>query len=851
MSLAALLLLTLPAPQQPVWFPFVIPWDDSVKGTATDVGFLNEKPAGKSGWIVARNGVLVDSKTGKRRKFLGTNFTARAAFPDHQDADKVAARLAKLGFNIVRFHHLQNSWDKEIGMIWKQGREMLEIDPKQLDRLDYLIAALKKQGIYSNINLQTTRDYLPEMGFPESVKQLPWGFAKRVDKWDRKMIALQKAYAKELIGRKNKYTGLKYTEDPAIMVVEINNENSLVGAPWETLGGGLDTVPEPFRGDLQKRWNNWLAKKYSSDEALVKGWSKSTTPRGPNMLTPLNKWNFEKIDPAVMINVGSVEEEGAFYGAEVTKIGGPEWSLQTNIAGLTLTNGETYTLAFRAKADRKRSILVHAGLDKPDYHNVGLTHRAELDTEWKKFRLSFRVERAEPGHARVGMWLGSALGFVHVDELTLSPGSDDFAFPTGQSLASRTMAIPNGSGLEGQQMDFMDFLTETEAAYAKEMRTYLKNDLGYKGLINDTQISWGGLTGMVREAPMEIADNHSYYHHPDFPGSGWDEVNWTVKNSPMVYDFTERGLAELGGLAMYRVRGKPYSISEYNHPAPMDYRAEMMPLLSSFAAVQDWDVLYSFDYGTYGKGEPNDRVQGFFGIGSDPSKSAFYPSAAMMFRKGLIPRSAFEAILSLPPKPYETAKTAYAAWAEARWMPNLWTTRIGMEVGNVKVPTVKDVGPNSRPATIKLQEQVYVADAPGAKVAVGKLGGKSTSLQGATFAVKHFGNDFAIVTLTSCDALPLAKSKRALLTVCGRIENRNMGWNKDRTSVGKDWGQGPTQAEFVPLSATIKVDGPRQVWVLDGNGRRKKKIESQVKNGQLTFATSSTTPSLWYEIATK
>ncbi|HSI71828.1 MAG TPA: carbohydrate binding domain-containing protein, partial [Fimbriimonas sp.] len=591
MALGPLLLATLALnPQQSAFFPFVIPWDDAVKGTVTDVSFLNTKPAGKNGWILSRNGTLVEKKTGKRVKFLGTNFTARAAFPSHQDADKVAARLAKLGMNIVRFHHLQNSWDKEKGMIWKQGKEMIELDPKQLDRLDYLVAALKRHGIYANINLQTTRDYLPEMGFPASVKSLPWGFAKRIDKFNPKMIAYQKEYARQLIGRRNKYTGLKYTEDPAVMVVEINNENSLVGAPWEALGGGFDTVPEPFKTELRTLWNQWLAKKYGNNQELEKAWSASKTPKGPNMLTPSMPWSFEhqgdtRMDATPTNNVG--------FDANITNNTGPVWALQANITGLTMNNGDTYTVTFRGKADRKRPVTLQGTIDQPDWHGIGLNQRIDLDTEWRDYKAIFTVSGAEPGHNRVGFTLGDSIGRVNIANFSVSPGTDPFKLATGHSLGTSTVDLPSGGGTAAQAADFMDFLTETEAAYSLQMRDFLKKDLGYKGIVYDTQISWGGLTGLVREAPMEVADNHSYYHHPEFPGTGWDEVNWIVRNSPMVNDLGP-GYSELGGLAQYRVKGKPYSISEYNHPAPMDYRAEMMPLISSFAAVQDWDIIYSF-----------------------------------------------------------------------------------------------------------------------------------------------------------------------------------------------------------------------------------------------------------------
>jgi hypothetical protein len=99
-------------------FPFVIPWSDSTPGTATDVSFLNSKPAGRNGFIISRDGHFVESNTGKRIHFIGTNFAARAAFPSHADAEKVAARIAKLGINLERMHHMDNVDWGQSDSIW-------------------------------------------------------------------------------------------------------------------------------------------------------------------------------------------------------------------------------------------------------------------------------------------------------------------------------------------------------------------------------------------------------------------------------------------------------------------------------------------------------------------------------------------------------------------------------------------------------------------------------------------------------------------------------------------------------------------------------------------------------------
>src|SRR5437867_1022830 len=85
-------------------FPFVPPWDDASPGVTDLSGWL-PAPAGKDGPV--RAGADGHFHTGDRRiRFLGVNVCFAASFPRKEDADKVAARLAKFGVNVVRFHHM-------------------------------------------------------------------------------------------------------------------------------------------------------------------------------------------------------------------------------------------------------------------------------------------------------------------------------------------------------------------------------------------------------------------------------------------------------------------------------------------------------------------------------------------------------------------------------------------------------------------------------------------------------------------------------------------------------------------------------------------------------------------------
>lgn len=180
-------------------FPFVIPWNDAAP-TLLDLSGLNAKPAGKNGFIVARDGHFVESNTGQKVRFLGTNMTSRTAFPIKADAEKIAAHLAKYGVNVVRIHYIDQI-SPGITSVFRVTREgKREIDPEKLDRLDYLVAQLIRQGIYVDMNLHVARSYDEKDGLPASIKDISFG--NRVDHFYEPLIALQKRYARALIGRK-------------------------------------------------------------------------------------------------------------------------------------------------------------------------------------------------------------------------------------------------------------------------------------------------------------------------------------------------------------------------------------------------------------------------------------------------------------------------------------------------------------------------------------------------------------------------------------------------------------------------------------------------------------------------
>jgi hypothetical protein len=222
-----------------------------------DVSFLLDAPAGKHGFIQVKDGHLATGD-GQRIRFWGVNITdwskGSRQIPSKEDAPFLAATLARFGVNCARFQFLDLETPR--GLIDSHAQDSRTLDADQLDKEDFFIAELEKRGIYIDFNLLVGRPFKAADGVQDA-NLLRQG-AKGTSLFDRRMIELQKEYAQQLLGHRNPYTKLRYTEDPGIAIVEINNENALnIGFRG----------PSPFyQQELTEMYNNWLSKHRTSEQ---------------------------------------------------------------------------------------------------------------------------------------------------------------------------------------------------------------------------------------------------------------------------------------------------------------------------------------------------------------------------------------------------------------------------------------------------------------------------------------------------------------------------------------------------------------------------------------------------------
>jgi hypothetical protein len=846
--------------QGPGWFPFVLPWDDR-SATITDVGRLNPAPAGKNGFLHIKDGRFQDGK-GHRVRFLGVNLTFNANFPDKEDAKKVAARLRKFGVNIVRLHHM-DFFHAPGGIFDRRFKDTQHLDPDQLDRLDYFLHQLKQHGIYTNLNLHVSRHYNAADGL-EQTERLP-DLGKVVGYFEPRMIELQKKYARDLLTRTNPYTRTKYAAEPALAVIELTNENTLLGEAW---GSTLGNLPAPYRKELMRQWNAWLKARHRTTAALKRAWKVQGGP-GRNLLQNADftdgtkHWIMEQHQGAKgELQVAGSAPKGAagkVLRVAIDRLGDASWHLQLNQAGLDLTEGQPYTVTFHARADRPQAVHVGASLDQADWHGVGLGETVKLGREWKASRLVFTATRTRKDHNRLVFGLGQSLGTVELAGLALRPGVADL-IPKGASLEAGS--IPPGRPIAGAAgEDWLSFLMEVEKRFVTTMRDYIHKDLGARALVVCSQASYGGLGGAWRESLADFTDMHAYWQHPEFPRRAWDPADWRITNTAMVRD---RAGGTLPELARYRLAGRPFTVSEYNHPAPNDYQAECVPLLAAFAAWQDWDGIYLFDYNGDRDQWKSDRIGGFFAVHSNPAKMALLPAAALLFLRGDLAPAEGETRLLVPvgqiPRLLARKGPSIAPlWDEAGSRPlEALTQRLSVSFAPKEVPVM--VGRKFRPGAQKRSRAVrwqdagtdralFTVDAPASKLVVGFVGGRTVELDGWRLSVPKDAPAFAALALSAADGKAVKESGSLLLTAVGRVENAGMGWNKQRTSVGRDWGKGPTRAQGIVAEVRLATGGKKvSVHALDGTGKRKGSMPVRLSDGQARFAIGPGHRTLWYEV---
>ena len=240
---------------------------DIVAGSALDfsqMGFT-DAPAGKHGWLRNAGGHFeFENLPGRRQRFYGVNLCGTANYPDRALADVLVARFKRLGYNALRIHH------HDAGSV-QGSKDGLTLNQDSMDRLDYLLAAAIREGLYITTDIYVSRGH--------SIKWRHIG----IDRDGTMDIQLFKAlcavyepafenwaaYAKNLLLHMNPYTGRRYVDEPALPLISLVNEGGFF------MGWNRGVRDDPR---VLASWRAWLAAKRAADPSFAPGVSGDRLP---------------------------------------------------------------------------------------------------------------------------------------------------------------------------------------------------------------------------------------------------------------------------------------------------------------------------------------------------------------------------------------------------------------------------------------------------------------------------------------------------------------------------------------------------------------------------------------------
>lgn len=837
-TLCLALLGGLPARAQD-FTPFVIPLEVD---TSQAMWVKDYKPIAVDSPRLEASGGHFD-QNGRKVRIWGVNLCFGANFPTHEDAPKVAARLAAAGVNSVRLHHMDTSrWPAGI---WSRDGRTLE--PQALNRLDFFINELAQRGIFINVNLHVGHKHSEVLGLPATDRE----FDKIYGIFSPALIDAQKQYARQILTHVNPYRKVRYADDPAVAFVEITNEDSFF--MWDA-DETLRTLPPYYADILRGRFNSWLRGRHQSDEALAAAWGKGAEPLGDQMLqngalgdwtagqTAPKHWNLEQHEGCSATLSRSRDSRSDVMQIAIVKSNETQWHLQFTQGGLKLTQGRYYTISFDAAGQAPRRIGCTVSQAHSPWGNLGISRTVDLGTDLRTYRFGF-VATADEDDARISFAFSGEATPFQIGRVELRPGGQ-VGLAQGESLKAGNVELFRDNESTARIQDRMIFLAETEKAYFDDMRSFIKQDLGCKALVTGT-IVFGPL-GLYAQSDMDFVDSHSYWQHPSFPGRAWDSANWLIQQRPMT-DHPEQ--ATLFRIAAERFGGKPFTLSEYNHPAPLDAQAECVPMVASFAAAQDWDGIWLFTYSHATDNWTRQTLASFFDMDTNPAKWGFMRACTAIFRDRAMQPLETVKVLRVAGLPAEVGTLArfYSQYGSS--MLNVLTGTCGIAYQDMLksriIPNYENIaaglsGRNSTSMTWDVDSDgkgFYSVVSPEAKVYTGHASRFESETKGA---VRLASPELVTFTMT-----PLDEGSKILVTACGRCENTGMQFSADRRTVGRNWGRAPVQIETVK-GTVVLPEGKWTCHALAPDGKPKQEVRVTDQNEQATLAMSPEYGTMWY-----
>ena len=210
------------------WFPLLADEDPFNPASVIDMSRLIPAPAGQFGFLHAAGKNLRFENSPALVKLWGCGANVEPGRYSREQLVQRAKYLRKFGVNVVRQH-----------AVFDELNTNGKIDPQKLDQYDWWFAELKRNGIYTDWSVFYHFTIGPDDGYEAALFQELEGGGTRKDTYGiitvaPKLWEIRNRILVALLTHQNPYTGLRYADDPALAIVEMQNEDSVFF--WNPLG---------------------------------------------------------------------------------------------------------------------------------------------------------------------------------------------------------------------------------------------------------------------------------------------------------------------------------------------------------------------------------------------------------------------------------------------------------------------------------------------------------------------------------------------------------------------------------------------------------------------------------------
>lgn len=262
------------------------PDPDAFNASPIDLRYLNEEFAGIHGYVRREGGRFVLGDGTPVSFWLSQAGDLINMEPPMVDLH--ARRLAKYGVNMARLFFL------DLFATWRRG-DMITFSQK-LDRVHYVVAALKKQGIYTyfgHLYWDTHVHALNDNDLPGLTQGQP---ATAALFFNQPLQKKYLAWIAAVMTPVNPYTGLSLAEDPAVAIIEVQNESNALFWTMDP-----NRLPAHTVMLMQKAFAQFAIRKHGSLKDALQYWRDTVNGDDVNEQRAgiLAIWNLTGQGPAV------------------------------------------------------------------------------------------------------------------------------------------------------------------------------------------------------------------------------------------------------------------------------------------------------------------------------------------------------------------------------------------------------------------------------------------------------------------------------------------------------------------------------------------------------------------------